>query len=226
MAISKRLRYEVFRRDNHACRYCGATAPDAKLTIDHVIPVTLGGTDEPANLVTACTECNTGKSATSPDAPIVADISADAIRWGKAMQEAASFMLRDREERLLHQERFGELWNNWTYGSKYNRQTLPMPAGWGNSVDSLLAAGLPFPVLAECIDLAMAAKHVHPDDTFRYMCGIAWRKIAELREIAGSLLEVAGPQPPNDCGHAQPPGPCTLCAAGVPPRRREEPEPS
>ncbi|MEU5976310.1 hypothetical protein [Streptomyces sp. NPDC047315] len=24
MAVSKRLRYEILRRDNHACRYCGA----------------------------------------------------------------------------------------------------------------------------------------------------------------------------------------------------------
>ena len=39
MAVSKRTRYEVLRRDNHACRYCGASAPDAKLTVDHVLPV-------------------------------------------------------------------------------------------------------------------------------------------------------------------------------------------
>lgn len=29
MAVSKRTRYEVLRRDNHACRYCGARAPEA-----------------------------------------------------------------------------------------------------------------------------------------------------------------------------------------------------
>ena len=29
MAVSKRLRYEILRRDNHTCRYCGASAPDA-----------------------------------------------------------------------------------------------------------------------------------------------------------------------------------------------------
>jgi len=31
MAVSKRLRFEILRRDDHACRYCGATAPEAKL---------------------------------------------------------------------------------------------------------------------------------------------------------------------------------------------------
>lgn len=46
MAVSTRLRYEILRRDNHQCRYCGGTAPDVKLTIDHVIPETLGGNDD------------------------------------------------------------------------------------------------------------------------------------------------------------------------------------
>jgi hypothetical protein len=35
MAVSKRLRHEVFRRDNHTCLYCGHSAPDVKITIDH-----------------------------------------------------------------------------------------------------------------------------------------------------------------------------------------------
>lgn len=34
MAVSKRTRFEVFRRDDYTCRYCRAT--DNPLTIDHV----------------------------------------------------------------------------------------------------------------------------------------------------------------------------------------------
>lgn len=41
MSVSKRLRFEVLRRDNHTCRYCGSSAPEVKLTIDHVVPVAL-----------------------------------------------------------------------------------------------------------------------------------------------------------------------------------------
>ncbi len=88
MAVSKRLRYEVLRRDNHACRYCGAVAPDAKLTVDHVLPVTLGGTDEASNLVAACADCNSGKSASTPGAALVDDVSQDQVRWGRAMAAA------------------------------------------------------------------------------------------------------------------------------------------
>lgn len=36
MAVSKRLRYEILRRGNHTCRYCGASAPDVPLRVDHV----------------------------------------------------------------------------------------------------------------------------------------------------------------------------------------------
>src|ERR1039457_6499184 len=98
VAVSKRLRYEVFRRDNHACRYCGATAPDVKLTIDHVVPKALGGSDtDPANLVTACEPCNAGKTSTNPDAPLVADVAQDALRWAKALTQSAEVMLAEQD---------------------------------------------------------------------------------------------------------------------------------
>jgi 5-methylcytosine-specific restriction endonuclease McrA len=33
MPVNKRTRFEVFKRDNHTCRYCGGTAPDVVLTV-------------------------------------------------------------------------------------------------------------------------------------------------------------------------------------------------
>ena len=63
MAVGKRLRFQIFRRDNFACRYCGLTAADgAVLEVDHINPRAEGGKDVPANLVTACEGCNSGKS--------------------------------------------------------------------------------------------------------------------------------------------------------------------
>jgi HNH endonuclease len=61
MAIGPRLRFEVFKRDRFTCAYCGRTAADVLLHVDHVIPVVAGGTDDLANLVTACVDCNLGK---------------------------------------------------------------------------------------------------------------------------------------------------------------------
>jgi hypothetical protein len=61
-AISKRIRFAVFSRDGFACRYCGATSEKVQLVLDHIHPVSKGGTDEPENLVTSCFDCNSGKS--------------------------------------------------------------------------------------------------------------------------------------------------------------------
>lgn len=88
MAVSKRLRYEILRRDNHACRYCGATAPDAKLNVDHVIPQALGGSDKPTNLVSACADCNAGKTSSLPNAMPVADVEQETFKRAKELKDA------------------------------------------------------------------------------------------------------------------------------------------
>lgn len=72
MAVSKRLRFEILRRDGHRCRYCGAGALAAPLTVDHVTPLALGGTDDPSNLATACEPCNSGKTSTLPESGALA----------------------------------------------------------------------------------------------------------------------------------------------------------
>lgn len=61
MSISKRLRYTIFRRDGFACVYCGRRAPSVTLEVDHRIPRSLGGPDDPSNLCSACWDCNRGK---------------------------------------------------------------------------------------------------------------------------------------------------------------------
>jgi hypothetical protein len=59
--ISPKLRDEILRRDNFTCRHCGRSAPNVKLHIDHIIPVSKGGATVPDNLQTLCEECNFGK---------------------------------------------------------------------------------------------------------------------------------------------------------------------
>lgn len=61
--ISKTVRFEVFKRDEFTCRYCGRSTPDVTLHVDHVLARSRGGTDDVENLVTSCLECNLGKSA-------------------------------------------------------------------------------------------------------------------------------------------------------------------
>ncbi len=63
-AISKKVRFEVFKRDAFTCQYCGAKSPDAILVVDHIKPVFTGGGNDITNLNTACQPCNAGKGAT------------------------------------------------------------------------------------------------------------------------------------------------------------------
>lgn len=60
-AISKKLRFEVFKRDSFKCQYCGKSAPEAILEVDHIKPVAEGGKTTLLNLVTSCRDCNRGK---------------------------------------------------------------------------------------------------------------------------------------------------------------------
>jgi hypothetical protein len=53
----RKIRETILRRDQHTCQYCGQEAN----TVDHVLPIALGGTDEPNNLVAACARCNYSK---------------------------------------------------------------------------------------------------------------------------------------------------------------------
>lgn len=60
--LSKKIRFEVFKRDKFTCQYCGRKAPDVILEVDHIKPISKGGTNDLMNLVTACKDCNRGKT--------------------------------------------------------------------------------------------------------------------------------------------------------------------
>lgn len=187
MAVGKRLRYEVLRRDNHACRYCGATAPGAELTIDHVVPTALGGTDEPSNLVAACRDCNAGKSASSPDAPLVDQVREDVLRWREAMALAAQVDHLEWDERDERRLDFHDAWVSWTYESGGRRVPLDLPVDWPASIDRFVAAGLTGRDLREAIDQAMRRPYLR--DVFKYFCGICWGLISQRQQLVVTYLE-------------------------------------
>lgn len=51
-------RMAIFRRDGFKCLHCGTKK---RLTIDHIIPVALGGPNERSNYQTLCHSCNSRK---------------------------------------------------------------------------------------------------------------------------------------------------------------------
>lgn len=62
--LSKKIRFEVFKRDKFTCQYCGRMSPDVILEVDHIEPISEGGTDDLINLTTSCRDCNRGKGKT------------------------------------------------------------------------------------------------------------------------------------------------------------------
>lgn len=60
--IPKTLRFEVFKRDKFTCQYCGESAPNVILEVDHIKPVSKGGSNDILNLITSCRDCNRGKT--------------------------------------------------------------------------------------------------------------------------------------------------------------------
>ncbi len=60
-SLTKKIRFEVLKRDQFTCQYCGAKAPDVLLEVDHIKPVALGGINDILNLITSCQPCNAGK---------------------------------------------------------------------------------------------------------------------------------------------------------------------
>ena len=56
------LRWKILERDKFTCQCCGQSAPNAKLEVDHIIPIAENGTDEESNLRTTCYACNQGRN--------------------------------------------------------------------------------------------------------------------------------------------------------------------
>lgn len=50
---------QIYERDGYICFYCGDT--DSIFCVDHVVPLSRGGTNFGDNLVVACIPCNSSK---------------------------------------------------------------------------------------------------------------------------------------------------------------------
>lgn len=179
MSVSRALRFEILRRDRHACTYCGAKAPDVRLHIDHVIPESLGGSDDPANLVTACEDCNAGKAGRMIDEDTVTEVDIRAARWANALAQAAAERHAQADERQRRADEFLASWREWT-------PTPPVGEDYVTTINRFLDLGLQMRDLNELVDVAMSSP---ARDTWRYFCGCCNRRIDDLRQRALEILE-------------------------------------
>lgn len=60
-SLNAAIRALIFARDGYVCRYCATE--EGPFDVDHVHPVSRGGSDDPENLCVACAPCNRSKGA-------------------------------------------------------------------------------------------------------------------------------------------------------------------
>ncbi|BAY83208.1 HNH endonuclease [Calothrix parasitica NIES-267] len=62
ISIPSAVRKYVFERNKYQCQNCGKRYEETSLTIDHIIPLSRGGSNDISNLQTLCFSCNCKKS--------------------------------------------------------------------------------------------------------------------------------------------------------------------
>lgn len=181
MPVGKRLRYEVLKRDKFTCRYCGASAPDVHLQVDHIVPVSLGGGDTPDNLVAACVDCNSGKSSSTVGGITVQDVSPLNVEMMRAVRAIGDKTVADMEEM---QKASDFLCDNWR-----GPDLPPMPDDGYRSIEKWLTLGLPVQIIESMMVVATDA-NVPKKDKWRYFCGCCWNRLYGLHEEARGVVDV------------------------------------
>lgn len=66
-SISGAVQQQIWYRDNWQCMYCGKKVPHVQVTVDHFMPLELGGLDDEENYITACRQCQKAKGNRDPE---------------------------------------------------------------------------------------------------------------------------------------------------------------
>ena len=98
--LSKKMRFEVFKRDKFTCQYCGRTAPDVILEVDHIKPVSKGGTNDLINLVTSCKDCNRGKGKRELSDDSAVKVQQEQLKELAKKSEQLEMMIKWKDELL------------------------------------------------------------------------------------------------------------------------------
>lgn len=184
--FTKRARYEILRRDNFTCRYCGAKAPDVQLEVDHVTPVALGGLTTPENAATACSDCNRGKSATAPDAEVIAD-TANTEQQFQNVLRSVLHRIGDESvtERADEDAWVSQLSKHWV---KYLALDEQYPQGFERTLMHWRRIGCPAEIILYAMDATTLCDNLYGniDRQWRYTCAIVWNKITEAGKEAAA----------------------------------------
>jgi len=178
--IGKKRRFDVFKRDDFTCQYCGRKPPAVTLETDHLIPVAEGGDDGFSNLVTACVDCNSGKGARPLEEKIPESFLENELERVQELLERKRALERIRgieaEIEVIEGELVGEAAEFWNA----NR------VGWSHFVEekdhgtlSRFVEKLGMIEVKRAMRIALGNDGVDPDGKWKYFCGICWSQIKE-----------------------------------------------
>jgi hypothetical protein len=102
------------------------------------------------------------------------------------MQTAAGLALDEVEKVNAYVSDVDAAWLKWGDGA------IPRPGDWSRSARNWYATGLPVALVVDAIDLAMSNRNVKHPEVWRYACGIAWKRIGQMREDAARILREEG----------------------------------
>lgn len=173
-ALSKKTRFEVFKRDDFTCQYCGAHPPATVLHVDHIVPVAEGGGNDESNLITACQGCNLGKGArvlSDKSKPLAQRAIETAER--EAQIKGYAEVMEARKRRIEDDAwRVCEPFCDAFYGEHR------IGRDWLSSVRNFNEK-LGVHRVEEAMELALARRIYSASGTFRYFCAVCWNWIRE-----------------------------------------------
>lgn len=173
VGLSKRVRFDVFKRDRFECQYCGAHPPGAVLHVDHIRPVADGGTNDIDNLVTACQPCNQGKAARLLSS-IPMSLSARAVEVKEREQQIRGYqaVIEGKALRINKEvDRVIDVFESFKEGYTLNDYARP-------SIRRFIEA-IGVHEVMDSMEIACTTRGVNQGNTFKYFCGVCWRKIKD-----------------------------------------------
>lgn len=175
--ISKKVRFEIFKRDGHKCAYCGRSSPDVELQVDHIVPVSKGGGNDETNLITSCWDCNIGKGdrELSMAPKPLAEKAAAARKARKAIE-------KQRDDIAKYHKAVEDM--SWQVAVILAPNAFEgFPEQDFNGISGFIEK-LGFASVMESAKIAERAKGWYPGSRtrFRYFCGVCWNRVRALQD--------------------------------------------
>lgn len=172
-SLSKKVRFEVFKRDSFTCCYCGSTPPKVVLEVDHIDPVANGGSNDMENLITACFDCNRGKSKQllSSVAPPISSHFEQVSEKELQIKAHKKLLTQVKRRKTIEENKIAKIFSKFFPDKELTHKFKK------GSIRGFLDK-LPITSVEEAMEIA-SVKIDNPDNAVKYFCGICWNMVRD-----------------------------------------------